>query len=135
MERLRVNLNVSKVTETGQVLVKNILDSVRDYDRLEGQDGMTIRCKNTDGVKTVPMADFSAVNLLIIEGVWAETNTGFATVADAPAPVLISVNGAIAVPMSRMTLEEPSGITSLTVQAGDAVNDQVVKVRVIVSSK
>lgn len=136
MERLRLSVNVTKVTDTGAVVTKNMVDHVSEYDRLEGQDGYTFRLKNSDGAKTIDLSELDRVNLLIVEGEWAESDTTTGAVQGSEAPLLISVNGAITpVKTGRMILSGLDGVTSLSVQGGDAVNDAVVKARIICSSR
>lgn len=135
-EKLKVALNISKVGDNNQILIKNIEDEIIEFTRNYGIDGQDFRIKNSDPDKIIDLSSYSGIEFLRLSAVWDETDENLAIVKGKPAPFEFQIGGGSNpfYKQTRITFENPIGINSLKIRNPDSVNNKYIKVKVILSS-
>jgi len=133
MDQFKLTINLAKVDQQDAVLMKNIVNDVQLYDRDLGDDGETLKVKNSTGLEEVVLRGTGT--FLLIESHWENSDQAAGIVAGARAPVEVQLQVAGVwstswLPGSRFTFEDCGTITGFRVRNPDAT-DHVSKVRFI----
>lgn len=136
MEKFKVSTNVTKIGENNQILIKDIVNEVTEFDRNFGIDGQDFRIKDSDGEKSIDLSSYAGIKFIRLSAVWDETDETVSVVKGEPAPFEFQVNGG-SNPWSKQsvaTFESPQGLTSLKIKNPDSVNSKYIKVKLILSA-
>lgn len=135
MEKFKLTTVLHKTRDNGSIAIKDIVNETLEFNRKLGKDGEDIRIKNSDGAKVIDITPFPGIEFLRIEAVWDETDSTNGIIAGNPAPFEIEFNNeSVWRKQTRLTLENPNGITSLKVRNPDNVNDKFIKIKIILSA-
>lgn len=136
MEKFKVSTNVTKIGDNNQILIKDIVNEVTEFNRNFGIDGQDFRIKNGDPEKSIDLGSYAGIEFIRLSAVWDETDENLQVVKGEPAPFEFQVNGG-SNPWSKQsvaTFENPEGLTSLKIRNPDSVNSKYIKVKMILSA-
>lgn len=135
MEQLQISMTMHKVEAgTGKVLVSNIVNDTRKYNRVEGKDGESLRLRAADGAAAIDLSQYEDITFLQVTGTYAESDSVAGIVEDSPAPIEYELNGdgtGAFSRASRLTLEGPTNVSALHVRA---IDERLVKFSIIVGA-
>lgn len=138
MEQFQLSMTLHKVEAgTGKRLQADIINDTRVHNRVEGNDGYSIRLRPSDGSKAIDLSEFAGITLLSLAGEYAESDSASGIVEGMSAPIEFELNGdgtGAYTKASRTTFEGPTSITALHVRAPSDTNDRLIRIKVIVGA-